>query len=122
MTSVRHSTAPFLFEKALSIDSSLYAAYTAIANCYLLYNFYGRAPSSEVYPKVMEALKKSEAINNQSSELYAAKAAVALNFKFDKEAYEQFTKKAIELDGKNPKHLFQSGQLLCLHRAIQERA
>lgn len=96
-----NSTLPF-FEKALSIDSSLYAAYTAIANCYLVYSFYGRAPSSEVYPKIIVALKKSEAINDQSPELYAAKAAVALNFEFDKEAYERFTKKAIELDANNP--------------------
>jgi len=96
-----NSTVPF-FEKALSIDSSLYAAYTAIANCYLVYNFYGRAPASEGYPKAIAALKKSEAINNQSSELYAAKAAVALDFEFDKNAYEQFTKKAIELDANNP--------------------
>ena len=96
-----NSTVPF-FEKALSIDSTLYPAYTALANCYMAYNDNGRATRSELYPKVTEALKKSEAINNQSPALYTVKAEAVLWMDFNAQEYERFNEKAMELDPNDP--------------------
>ena len=100
-----NSTVPF-FEKALSIDSTLYLAYTALANCYMTYGVNGRATRSELLPQVTEALKKSEAINNQSAALYTAKAYEALWMEYNEEAYQRFTKKAMELDPNDPNMYF----------------
>ncbi len=114
-----NSTVPF-FEKALRIDSTLYLAYTALANCYLTYSGNGKAARSELYPKVTEALKKSEAINNQSPALYTAKAEAALWMDFNAQEYERFNKKAMELDPNDPNIYSNQGMYFAFTRQFSK--
>jgi len=121
-----NSTVPF-FEKALSIDSTLYLAYTALANCYMTYGGSGKATRSELYPIVTAALKKSEAINSQSPALYTAKAEAALWMEFNAQEYERFNEKAMELDPNDPNiysnqgmYFSFTGQFNKSHEAIEK--
>jgi len=114
-----NSTIPF-FKKALHIDSTLYLAYTAIANCYIAYGNNGRATRSELLPLVTEALKNSEAINNQSAALYTAKAHETLWMEFDAEEYKRLIKKAMALDPNDPNMYFNLGCYFAFTRQFKK--
>ena len=100
-TSEGYKNAIDSFEQAIEIDRGFALAYSGLADCYLLYDFYGTKPPWETIPKARAAAIRAVEIDDQLAETRTSLAAVRLIHDRDTVGSEREFKLALRL---NPKY------------------
>ncbi len=85
------------FKIATDRDPDYALAYTGLADCYVLMNFYAGIPNTETVPKAMEYAERAIAIDDSSGESHASLAQVYRQSWRWKDSEREF-KRAIELN------------------------
>ena len=93
-----------LFEQAIAIDPTYTAAYTGLADAYILAGSYGNSFLSPqtAMPKAKEAAQKALALNDNSAEAHTSLAYIKVIYDWDWSGAESEFRRALEL---NPKYL-----------------
>ncbi len=86
------------FQAAISRDPDYALAYAGLADCYSIYGFYAFEPPEEVYPKAMEAARKSLEIDPLLPEGHLSLGAAVVYFDYDWERGEAAMRRAFEIN------------------------
>ncbi|HEX3472891.1 MAG TPA: tetratricopeptide repeat protein [Silvibacterium sp.] len=93
-----------LFSQAIAIDPNYTAAYTGLADAYILAGSYGNsflAPQTAM-PKARDVVEKALALNNNSAEAHTSLAYIKLTYDWDWAGAEAEFRRALDL---NPKYV-----------------
>lgn len=71
------------FERATVIDSNYAPAYSGLADCYMLLNYYSAFPTAVARPRVSEAVKRALEVDDALAETQASAALAAFWFDWD---------------------------------------
>jgi len=85
------------FRQAIEIDPTYALAYSGIADCYGVLNFFGDLPPKESATKATAAAKKALEIDDTLSEVHTSLALVKLIYDWDWQSAEVEFKRAIKL-------------------------
>lgn len=88
------------FEQAIEIDSSFALAYSALADSYIFFDFYGLVPPWETIPKARAAAVRAVTIADRLAETHTSLASLKLVHDGDLVGAEHEFKRAIRLDPK----------------------
>jgi TolB-like protein/Tfp pilus assembly protein PilF len=86
------------FQQAIEKDRSYTLAWTGLADCYSVYNFYDLLPPAEACPKAKEAAGKALALDDTLAEPHAALGYVKSTCDWDWTGAEREFKRSIELN------------------------
>lgn len=86
------------FEEAVRIDSGFAAAYTGLADCYILLGIHGLRVSRDVYTRAEEAALAALALDPDSAEAHTSLADIRKGYHWDWTGAETEFRRAIELN------------------------
>jgi len=86
------------FKQAINLDLEYASAYSALADSYVAFDFYGVLPPWETSPKAKKAAISALLIDNSLAEAHTSLACVKMMYERDWSNAEKEFKRAIELD------------------------
>jgi len=86
------------YQEAIAKDPEYALAYAGLADCFSIYGFYAFEPPEEVYPKAMEAARKSLEIDPLLPEGHLSLGAAVVYFDYDWERGEASMRRALEIN------------------------
>ena len=93
-----YRTATDCFEQAIEIDPNFALAYSGLADCYILYDFYGLIPPWNTIPRARAAAVKAVAIADGLAEAHTSLASITLIHDRDLVGAERKFKRALRLN------------------------
>jgi Tfp pilus assembly protein PilF len=89
------------FSEAIAVDSNYAAAYSGLADCYMLMTTFGYVPPRVLMPKAKAAAERAVALDSMNAEARTSLGFVYLLYDFDYPRGEAQLRRAIEL---NPRY------------------
>ncbi|MCU1290108.1 MAG: serine/threonine protein kinase with repeat [Acidobacteria bacterium] len=86
-----------LFKQAIQIDPNFALAYTGLADCYALLNWYEEPQPPDAWSSAKQAAMKAVALDNNLAEAHASLAFIKFHFEKDYQSSEEEFRRAIAL-------------------------
>ena len=86
------------FQQAIDRDPGYALAWAGLADCYVLYSFYGVLPPAEAFPKAKEAAAKALEIDDTLAEAHASLVLAKIEYDWDWPGAEREYNRTTELD------------------------
>jgi serine/threonine protein kinase len=86
-----------LFERAISIDEDFALAYTGLADCYALLNWYQEPQPPDAWNKARAAAEKAVALDDNLAEAHASLGLIKFHFERDYRGSEDEFRRAVNL-------------------------
>jgi TolB-like protein/DNA-binding winged helix-turn-helix (wHTH) protein len=86
------------YQAAIDKDGKYAAAYSGLANCYMLLSTLGEMSSVEAYTRAREAAEKAVALDENLAEAHKALASIAYGYDWDWNTADQQFQRAIKLN------------------------
>jgi tetratricopeptide (TPR) repeat protein len=105
------------FQQAIEKDPGYALAWAGLADCYVLYSYYGAASPKEAFPRAKEAAAKALEIDDTLAEAHTSLMWVKISYDWDWLGAEKEFKRAIEGNPNSATaYNFYTGYLLALGR------
>ncbi|MEP6925243.1 MAG: winged helix-turn-helix domain-containing protein [Pyrinomonadaceae bacterium] len=108
------------FNRAVTLDPNFAQAHAALAETYVIYNFYATTIDREAFPKARVAATRALEIDNQLAEAHAALGLVKSQYDFDWDGAEKLYLRAIELNPNYPTARQWYGEFLAFRNRTDE--
>jgi TolB-like protein len=86
-----------LFEQAIRIDPNFALAYTGVADCYSLLNWYQEPPPPDAWERAKKAAEKAVALDDSLAEAHASLAFIKFHYQRDYRGSEDEFRRALNL-------------------------